>query len=264
MPSKQVNEYFNIYYEDFNPKYTNNITLLHGLGANSNSWEFQIPALSKTKKRIIVPDLPGFGKSNIQDRHKLNIKVASDITAGFLQKIKTIPTILVGISMGGTIALQLALDFPLYFTKLILINTFANLNITNPLIFPYLLYRFSLINIFGLRRQGETVAKHLFPKKDQTLMRNELIKEIEQADPRAYKQMMLALSKFNALNRLSEINIPTLIITGKNDNTVPLNTQKELAVNINNSKHIIIPDGGHAITVEKPNIINKILLDFIQ
>jgi pimeloyl-ACP methyl ester carboxylesterase len=263
MPNKLNREYYHINYEEINPNAKVNVVLLHGLGANSNSWEFQLSEFKSKNFRIIVPDLPGFGKSTINDHRKLDIHVISDTMADFIYTIKAIPTILVGISMGGTIALQLALDYPSYVSRLVLINTFASLNITSPLILPYLLYRFALINIFGLKRQGQTVANHLFPYPEQNKLREELIREIEQADPRVYKQMMIALSKFNVSNRLSEINIPTLVITGKNDTTVPSNAQKELADSINNSKQITIPNAGHAITVEAPETINSILLDFI-
>jgi pimeloyl-ACP methyl ester carboxylesterase len=63
---------------------------------------------------------------------------------------------------------------------------------------------------------------------------------------------------------LSEIKTPVLVITGEMDTTVPVETQAILAQGIANANQIIIPGAGHGVTVEKPELLNNILLEFIR
>ena len=247
---------------DFNPKGNPAVLLLHGLGADSTSWGYQVPLLSEFGLRPIVPDLPGFGKSIAGYKHWTISKVASDV-AMMLRKLTEEPVIAVGISMGGTVALQLALDFPRLVNKLVLISTFARLRPKRFDEMGFLLGRFVIAHMRGKEYQAGLVARRMFPRPEQEYLRKELIQQILQSNEHVYRQAMQSLALFDVHTRLDEIRMPTLVISGENNSTVPIANQIELANGIQGAKHVVIPDAGHALIVDQVARFNSELLGFI-
>ena len=252
-----------LYYAEDNASAKLSVLLLHGLGANGSSWKLQIPALVGAGYRVITPDSPGFGKSPYFGQNTSIRNMARPIV-DLINHLKLEEMVLVGISMGGTQALQLCVDYPQSFNKLVLVNTFPRLKMASPKLWPYLIYRFILIQIGGLPAQAQAVAERLFPDENQKELQESIIQQIIQSDVKGYRAAMRSLAKFNLTNQLHQIQIPTLIITGKKDTTVLPENQKLLVQGINNSKQIIIPDAGHAVSVERPNIFNQTLLEFLN
>jgi 3-oxoadipate enol-lactonase len=161
------------------------------------------------------------------------------------------------------LALQMVVDHPSMVNKLVLVNTFASLRPEKISVWLYFALRFALVHTFGLPAQAQAVAKRIFPRANQEELRQALISQILQADPKGYRATMRALGLFDVKNRLSEIRAPTLVITGSSDTTVPPRIQKLLSENIHRASSKVIPDAGHAVIVEKPQVFNKILLDFL-
>ena len=252
-----------IYYEDYNPEVARSVLLIHGLGATGESWNLQIPALIQAGYRVIVPDVYGFGKSANQYITSSIIELVDDLVQ-LIQSLIINKIHVIGISMGGIMALQLVIDHPHLVDKLIIINTFARLRHKGIRSWLYYIWRFSLINILGLRTQAKVVAKKLFPEQNQLPFREILINQIIQANPKAYRTTMVNLARFNVSNRLGDIQRPTLIIVGDKDTTVPPTLQFELAHDIPNSKCVIIKGAGHAVTAEKPDEINQHIIDFLS
>jgi pimeloyl-ACP methyl ester carboxylesterase len=168
-----------------------------------------------------------------------------------------------GISMGGTLALQMALDQPAQVSRLVLINTFACLRPKQVEAWLYFASRFALAHLLGVRVQAQAVANHLFPGPEDTALRQVFIEQISQANPAGYRAAMRALARFNVSHRLDQVSAPTLVITGADDSTVPPATQEFLAKHIHNTRHEIIAGAGHAVIVQKPVQINRLLIDFI-
>jgi Predicted hydrolases or acyltransferases (alpha/beta hydrolase superfamily) len=250
------------HYLDPNPTGNPVFILLHGLGSNSTSWGYQIPVLLGAKTRPIPVDLPGFGKSIYSERN-WNIRIIAGKTAEFVRRISPTPCTVVGISMGGTIALQLCLDYPELVERLVLVSTFATLRPKRLHECVYLISRFIKANLRGVNAQAEMVARRIFPKPEQEVLRQTLKQQILQADPNAYVSAMRALGLFDVTKRLHEISVPTLVISGKDDTTVPLENQSELTRKIHGARQVIIPGGGHAIIAEQPELFNQVLLEFL-
>ncbi len=251
------------HYLDFNPEGQPGVLLLHGLGADSTSWGYQIPVLSEAGLRPIAPDLPGFGKSISGHKHWTISRAAGDV-AQMIQKLTGEPLIAVGISMGGTVALQLALDYPTLVKKLVLVSTFARLRPQRFDEMGFLLGRFVIAQLRGKEYQAGIVARRMFPRPDQENLREELIHQILQSNEIVYRQAMQSLGLFDVSKRLGEIQIPTLVISGENDSTVPIANQVDLANGIRGAKHTIIPDAGHAVIVDQVARFNRELLNFIR
>jgi pimeloyl-ACP methyl ester carboxylesterase len=262
MPQLAIDSDLSIYYKDENPTGFPTIVLLHGLGVSSDSWILQIPAFTEAGFRVIVPDMRGFGKSGYHGG-LVSITLLSQDVKQLIYTLEIAPVYLAGISMGGTIALQTLLDEPDAVCRAILISTFARLRPESARTWLYLFSRFVTLSLLGLPAQAHWVAHSLFPAEDQEYLRVAFYEQLLQANPEAYRKTIQALARFDVRKRLSEIQIPILIISGENDSTVPISTQVRLAQGIMNSRQVIIPSAGHGVTVEKPDQVNTSILEFL-
>jgi 3-oxoadipate enol-lactonase len=251
-----------IHYLDPNPEGTSSILLLHGLGANADSWVLQIPALVGAGYRPIAIDTPGFGESPY-DGQGWSIARMADELATLVQEIGVAPPDVIGLSMGGIIAQQYALDFPHLVRKLVLVSTFAVLRPDSLNDWLYFFQRFILVNTLGLTAQARAVARRIFPGTQDAPLREMLVETISRADPRAYRRAMTSLGTFNSLKRLGEIKVPTLIVTGDQDTTVTPTRQQILVDSIAGARQVLIPGAGHAVPVDQADIFNQVLLNFL-
>ncbi len=262
MPFLPLAARLTIHYLDHHPSGRPTILLLHGLGATCESWELQLPALIGAGFRVIAPDARGFGKSTYPGKSHRVADMANDM-ADLLTAAGDAQAYVVGISMGGVHALQLALDHPKMVARLVLVNTFASLRPDKLDVWLYFAFRFLLVHTLGLPTQARAVAQRIFPRPDQEMLRQILIGQICQADPRGYRATMRALALFDVRRRLGEIQCPTLVITGADDSTVPTKTQGVLASQIVNARQVVIPAAGHAVIAEQPEAFNQALLEFL-
>ena len=251
-----------LHFLDPNPVGHPVVLLLHGLGADANSWILQLPGLTEAGFRPIATDTPGFGQSPYDGRGWSIRRMAADM-AGLIEELQTGPAHVVGLSMGGTIAQQFALDYPQLTRRLVLISTFAILRPDTLSGWLYFLQRFILVNTLGLPSQAKLVAQRVFPDPQYGQLREMLVETISRADPRAYRKAMFSLGLFNSVKRLGEINVPTLVVTGADDTTVTTARQRLLVDGIHAARQVIIPNAGHAVPVDQTERFNRELLAFL-
>jgi 3-oxoadipate enol-lactonase len=248
---------------DPNPVGRPAVLLLHGLGADAASWTLQLAPLTEAGFRPLAVDTPGFGKSPYDGRGWSIQRVTEEI-ATLLRVLKTDPVHVVGISMGGTIAQQLAFDHPELVEKLVLVNTFSVLRPRSISRWIYFRLRLLMVQTVGIPRQANLVARRIFPKPDQEYLRQQLIASISRADPRAYRLAMRSLKDFNSSQKLNLLRMPVLVISGGNDTTVAMLDQQILAQGIPDARHVIIPDAGHGVSVDSYEAFNRELITFLS
>ncbi|MBL8800000.1 MAG: alpha/beta fold hydrolase [Planctomycetia bacterium] len=248
-------------YLDLNPTGTAPVLLLHGLGANGSSWLPQFDALLQAGHRVIAPDLRGFGQSSYPGHNSI-ADMARDV-AELLRELAVGPVHVAGLSMGGTVSLQLALEQPDMVRSLTLVNTSARFRPTRLDGWVYYLLRYSLLYLMSQRAQARLVARRTFPHAHQDELRQVFTDQILQANRHGYMAALRAIGCFNVLPRLAEIRMPTLVVTGERDGTIPPSLQQLLAEGIAGARQVTIADGGHAVTADQPEAFNRILLDFL-
>jgi 3-oxoadipate enol-lactonase len=239
------------------------VLFLHGLGANGTSWALQLDALIRAGFRPIAPDLPGFGES-AYDGRGWNLKRMAALLAELVSGLGAAPVHLVGLSMGGVVAQQFALDQPGLVRSLTLVSTFSVLRPKNFSQWLYFIQRFVVVHTLGLEQQSKLVARRVFPGPEQEELRRKAEAQIASADPRAYRAAMRCLGLFNSRKRLAEIKVPTLVISGADDSTVPLARQALLAESIPGARQVIIPQAGHAPAIDQADVFNRHLLEFLS
>lgn len=251
-----------LHYLDPHPAGHPAVLLLHGLGSDATSWTLQLPALTGAGFRPIAPDTPGFGQSPYDGRGWSIRRMAADM-ASLLEELQTGPAHVVGLSMGGAIAQQIALDYPHLTRRLVLVSTFAILRPDTLSGWLYFVQRAILVNTLGLPAQARVVAQRVFPGPRYGPLREMLVETISRADPRAYRKAMASLGLFNSMKRLGEIKIPTLVVTGADDTTVTPARQRLLVDGIPTARQVIVPDAGHAVPGEQAERFNWELLAFL-
>lgn len=238
------------------------ILFLHGLGSCGQDWMLQVPAF-ENRYRVIAPDMRGHGQT---DKPRKGIRVAhlSSDLAGLLDALSVNCAHVVGLSLGGCVAQQLALDMPARVRSLTLVNTFAHLEPGNPSHALMLVSRLALLGVRGLPAQAHFVAARMFPKPEQEMLRKLAAERIAANDIVTYRRLLLAAAAFDVRSRLGEITCPTLVIAGDRDTTIPLHPKQVLAASIPGARIKIVADSGHATPIDQPEVFNRLVLGFIE
>ena len=238
------------------------LVFLHGLGSCGQDWLLQMQALSDGF-RVIAPDLRGHGESDAPQGRVRVSDLAGDVT-GLLDTLGVERAHLVGLSLGGCVAQQIALDCPARVRSLTLVNTFARFDLGEPRTAILVVLRLAVLGTLGLPTQARLVAARLFPKPEQAPLRQIAAQRIAANDPATYRRMLIAIQQFDVRDRLGEIGCPTLVIAGERDTTAPLRAKRFLAEHISGARLEIVADSGHATPVDQPDAFNELLSRFLE
>ena len=237
------------------------LVLIHGLGGSRGDWELQWPALTP-HFRMITPDLRGHGMSpRPTGPYRIGL-FAADV-AMLLRRIDAQPAHVIGLSLGGAVAQQLALDAPELVRSLVLVNTAASFMSQDWRRRLMGVRRFAATYLRGMDKVAADVAERLFPLLEQAPLRLEAAARLSINDPRTYRESLLAIARFNAADLLPSITCPTLVISGDTDYAVPMSLKKRLADGIPNSRLVMIPNSGHATPVDQPDAFNEAVMEFL-
>ena len=258
MPYSYVNN-ISLYYEiqgEGQP-----ILFLHGLGSSINDWSNQVSYFAKNYQ-VITLDLRGHGKSDKPKGHYSVPLFSADVTQ-FIQTVINKPVHIVGHSLGGMIAFQLAVDHPELLKSLTIINSGPSV------IFPSLvsrvrfLLRLLSVRIFGMHQISNALGKMLFPNPQQTQLRTQFIHRWMENDPHAYLNSLHAFHSWDVTAKLPTIQCPTLIMGSDHDYT-PTAYKAFYTHIMPNAELAIIPNSYHMATLDQPDEVNKTLDDFLM
>lgn len=243
------------------------LVLIEGLGYSTWMWYKQIDELSKAFK-VIVFDNRGVGKTDKPDVD-YSIEMFADDTAGLLQGLGIEKAHVLGVSMGGFIAQEFAIKYPDMVNKLILCST--SFGGANSIPIPQETLNIMLKgggkyeSVEEIKEAiGTALNKGTLNEKEDVLVK---IMEEKVKDPQpkyAYQRQLMAGASFNAEDRINKIKAETLILAGKGDRVVPYENAKLLYERIPCSKLEIIDEAGHVFFMERPEIVNQIIIDFLK
>jgi pimeloyl-ACP methyl ester carboxylesterase len=251
------------------------LILLHGYGASTYSWRHVLPYFSKAY-RVIAIDLKGFGLSDKPTDGDYSVLEQSRIVYEFIRVHRLENVILAGHSLGGAVSLLAYLmqsdQGAHHISKLILIDT-ASYPQDLPLFISIL--RVPIINELSLFLSSNNFKSRMILRKaffDHSKITEETVATYgaylslpgaSQALIKTAKQM-LPSNLEEISERYKSIDIPVLLIWGENDEIVPLEVGRKLAVNIPNSKLVVIPNCGHVPQEECPNEAIEAMESFLK
>jgi len=194
-----------------------NLLLIHGLGGSGADWEFQIRALER-RFRVIVPDLPGSGFSSPVEG-SCSIAALAETLWALVDHLKLQQINIAGFSLGGAVALEMALQRPASVPRLAMINSLATYRIDHWRKWLEARVPPLLIRLLGMKRAAQFAAARLFPKTWQQPLRERAASVISRSDVGSYLGMARALERWSAIERLPRLKARTLLIAAEHDFT---------------------------------------------
>ncbi len=237
------------------------VLMLHGLGSRGEDWVLQIEAL-QNEYRMVTCDLRGHGTSPSTPGWPTVSDLVEDVI-GLLEQIGARSAHVVGLSLGGGVALQMGVDFPEQVESLTIVNAAATLRVPRNRL-PSAFVRMVLLLTGRRRRLGEWVAAGLFPRDDQQELREVAAERIADNLSRNYLQAILAILRFDLRKQVGQIVAPTLVVAGELDTTVPMRPKIVLARTIPGARLEVIGGSGHATPLDSPDEFNRLLLEFLD
>ena len=258
LPRIQSNK-INLYYEVTGQGQP--LLFIHGLGSSAQDWELQVGEFSKTYQ-VITLDLRGHGRSDKPAGPYRMSMFAAD-TAGLLKSLGVESAHVVGLSLGGGVAFQLAEQSPALVKTLVIVNGAPELVVRTFKDRLQVWQRFAIVRLLGMRGMGQVLSKRLFPEDQHALLREMFVERWAENDPQAYQRAMRAMIGWSMVDRLGSIQCPTLVIAADQDYT-PITSKEAYTRLMPNAKLLVIPDAHHAVPVERPDAFNAALKDFLE
>ncbi len=255
------------------------LLLVHGLASNAGFWRYNLPDLRATGYRVIVADLPGYGKSGKSFSIPYGMKFYARTLDDLLASLDVEHATVVGHSMGAQIAMTMVLEGSARVSRLVLLS-------------PAGIERFK--DGEGRWLKGAVTPEFVMATPETAIRTNlaanfycwrgELEWMVEErarmAKAPEFERFAYAVSRCVAAMieepvwmKLEKITVPTVIIGGENDNLIPnpylhggrtADVMKHGQERIPNAVMHMVHDAGHMLQIEKPAEVNRLILTSLQ
>jgi pimeloyl-ACP methyl ester carboxylesterase len=227
------------------------LLLIHGAGGSHLDWPAQLRRIPGVQ--TLALDLPGHGRSTGPGLSTVEDYAAA--VAGFINQLELTGVILGGHSLGGAIALELAIQRLPHLQALVLFGSGARLRV--------------LPELLGSLPDNPTraieliIARQWSPNAPPQLVQLSR-RRLKQVDPAILLGDLKACNQFDIMNALGEVQLPTLAITGTADRMTPLKYAQFLANTIPNARAVAIEEAGHQLMLEKPEEVAAAVVAFLN
>jgi pimeloyl-ACP methyl ester carboxylesterase len=259
-------------YAEVGPDSGKALVLVHGLGGAWQNWLENIPHFAAREHRVVALDLPGFGQTPLPD-WEVSVEAYGRFLHEFADTLEIETCTVVGNSMGGFVAAEAVTRRPDRFEKLALVSAAgisharmkrqpaevaARMSIaTAPLALRYEERALRRPRIRQIVFGGLFYAPHR--------LRPELLWEFfhHGTGKPGFVPAVHGLIGYDILDRLEDVDVPTLIVWGRNDHVVPANDALGYARRLRNSRTVIFDKTGHVPMAERPVRFNRVLETFL-
>lgn len=241
------------------------VTFVHGAGGSSSIWFKQIRDFSR-EFNVLLIDLRGHGKSKSPAYDKLqtySFDVIGDEVIEVLDHLKISKSHFVGISLGTIIIREISERYPDRVKSLVLAGAIMKMNARGQVlmrmgfllksIIPYLLL-YKLFAFIIMPRKKHRESRFLFIEEAKKLYQKEFIR---------WFTLVTQVNPLLSFFRIKDINIPTLYVMGQEDYMF-LPSITKLVKDHRSATLEVIPDCGHVVNVDKPEIFNETTLKFLK
>ena len=243
------------------------VVFLHGLGASMYAWRKNLAPVAAAGYRVIAFDNRGFGFSDKPATGYDNASYAR-LTVALLDSLHLPEAVLIGHSMGGAIAAEVAIAHPERVRGLVLIGS-AGLGAREPPLFH--VGRWPVVGplLFAFRGRGLTErlleATYADPSKVADADVDQYYAPVAEPEYGRSLRAVLREFRFDGLaGRLDHIAAPTLVLWGEADRLIPIALGRALAAGIPRAAFLSVPRAGHAVQEEAPEEVNRLLIRFLK
>lgn len=259
MPKLDVSG-INIYYE-IHGSGEQSLVFLHGLGSSHRDWQNQVSAF-ESDYQIVLIDLRGFGYSDKPTGVYTVAEMATEVYRVLLA-LQQENYHIIGLSLGGMVALQYAVNYPGHASSFVIVNAVPEFKPKTVKARFDVWLRFALVRLFGMRAIGKVLAKRLFPDREQSAMRERFLQNWKLNEKHAYLASMRAIVNWSVLNQIVRIKEPVIFISGALDYISPTDKQQYLKY-FKDSSMIVIGGSRHATPVDSATMFNTHLRELLH
>jgi pimeloyl-ACP methyl ester carboxylesterase len=243
------------------------VVFLHGLAASMYTWRKVLGPVAAAGYRVIAFDNRGFGSSD-KPAHGYDNAAYARLLVGLMDSLRLPDAVLVGHSMGGAIAGEVALTDPERVRGLVLVGS-AGVGGREPLLFK--VARWPVVGPLALALRGRGLTERIL-KSTYGNPAAVTPADVDQyyapvAEPGYGRSLRAVLREFRfdgLIGRLDRIAAPTLLVWGAEDRWVPLGLGRLMATQIPRSALVPVWHAGHAVPEEAPQALTRPLLRFLK
>jgi len=260
VPYTKVNG-IQIYYELSGPEEAPVLVFSNGIMMSTASWAFQKNALNK-HLRVLFYDCRGMWQSDHPDE-QYSMEGHADDLAGLLEALNIKKAHIAGISYGAEISMVFAIKYPEITQSLIVIDGVSEIHpLLNAQTYPWLMAAEKKDAALLLRTSYHMNFAENWIKANQAFIEAS-VDRYAKLDMEALVRLMKAFYALEITDQLYKIKSPTLVIAGEEDLIKGPKYAKIIAEQISGSELVTVPDSGHALCLEKPAVLNTLLLGFV-
>ena len=240
------------------------LLFLHGLGARADTWAPQVARFAP-RYRTIAVDFRGSGASRDRAHPAGPFSIpqfAADVRA-LLEHLGARPAHVVGLSLGGMVAFQLAVDAPACIRTLTIVNSGPAVVVRTLAERWAMLVRRVITHVAGPAAFAKILAPKLFPKPEHGALREEFQAMMAANDRAAYAATLKAILGWSVVDRIGGIVAPTLVVAGDQDYT-PVAAKESYVRLMPNARLAVVADSHHALPMEAPERFNAVLAAFLD
>lgn len=250
-----------------NPKENQSaVVLLHAFPLNSEMWQPQFEALKSENIPFLAIDYPGFGKSPEWEGSPSMDDFAEKVYEA-ISRLNLPKVVVVGLSMGGYVALSLYRNHPEIFTGLVLANTKASADSEEARqrrlkLIEQILEEPSMRGLiqFHLEKFFTDDTRKTVPQLSELV--NRLMK---QATPSGVILALQAMAhRKDSTDLLGKMPFPVLVVAGENDSLLPATDSQYMVDHLKTGELEIIPAAAHLSNIEQPEAFNRSLLRYLR
>lgn len=227
------------------------VVLLHGAGGNHLVWPARMRHMAQTS--VIAVDLPGHGESS--QPACATIDTFTELLHDLVETLELDSFVLAGHSMGGASALDFALAYPQRLAGLMVIGAGATMPVSAKLVE-------TVQNDFAAAT--EMIVRYSYRRGVAEEELALYLAHLRQCDPAVLLEDLLACAAFDVTESLANLTVPTLIVCGQEDRMTPMAMSEALHAGIQCSELITVPNAGHNVMVEYPDLVAGYLTQFID
>ena len=248
------------------------VVFIHGLSGQWQNWLENIPRFAESR-RVVAMDLPGFGLSE-EPTEKISIELYGRVVAQLCERLDLAPAVVVGNSMGGFVAAELAITHPEVVERLMLLSS-AGVSQMDVAKQPVL----AAGKVAGLLATSNVAQMRMSARRPKlrhwimslvcrhpSRIKPDLMFEglMKGANKPGFEAALRACLDYDFRERLPDIGCPTMVVWGEKDMIIPVRDADKFVSLIEGARKVIFEDTGHVPMLERPKTFNRCLEEFLS